>query len=447
MNVAAINLGCPKNCVDLEQLLGSICCDDLHIVDDVEKAEVVIINTCAFIQPAIQESLETIFEVSTLKQKNLKKLIVTGCLPQRFGTELAEQLPEADFFITTRNISHACEELVSMLGVNPPNRQNCIHKLTPPHYAYVKIADGCNNNCAYCTIPSIKGNYKSCTSQEIISRAGLLLERGVKELILVAQDTTLFGSDVSHEQTLPELVAKLALLRDDFWLRLLYAHPAHLTDQLLTVMAEHDTICKYIDLPIQHASNKLLSLMGRKITTEKLLQRIESVRRFMPDSAIRSTVIVGFPGETEQDVEMLLDFLEEVQFDRLGVFTYCREEGTRAYNFKDQVSEHEKNDRQAAVLDLQNNIITNKNKELIGRELSVLVDRYDDNRQCYYGRTEWDCPEIDNEVVLHGRAEVGEFVYAQVTGVEGYDLVAEAIKRSIDSNQSHCSSVKEKIIV
>ena len=422
MKLAAFNLGCPKNCVDLEELLGAMQNHDIAIVEDISEADIAIVNTCAFIQPAIEESLETIFELHEFKRSGLHKLIVTGCLPQRYGMEIHKDLPEVDLFITSRNIYKIKEILLNNLGIAYTRLRSGYHQLTPRHYAYVKISEGCDNRCAYCTIPNIKGNYRSYGKNEILKQVRDRTRNGTREIILVGQDTTRYGADLECGEDLASLIGSITKEPSVHWLRLMYAHPAHFAPDLVQLFAENGKICRYIDIPIQHASDRILRAMGRNTTKDGLFELFSTLRDSVPHLALRSTVLVGFPGETEAEFQELLDFLEAVQFDRFGVFSYWREEGTPAYELPGQLSSEEKQRRHAEVLDLQARISYEKNNALIGHRMEIIIDGYDAEKNKYIGRTEWDCPEIDNVFYVDGEMHIGEFYHAIVVDTDGFDL-------------------------
>jgi len=426
VKVAAINLGCPKNCVDLEYILGSLN-SSIEIIQEISRADVAVVNTCAFIQPAIEESLETIFEISKFKKYNLKKLIVTGCLPQRFGEKIQAELPEVDLLLFDREIQTISNKLSDYLEIESAKTHWQYYQTTPGHYAYVKIAEGCDNCCTYCTIPKIKGIFQSIEPDKIISQTRTLIEKEAKEIILVAQDSTNYGKDLSGTHTIVTLLKRILKLKDLHWLRLMYSHPAHFTDELVELLASEQNLCSYVDIPIQHVSNRILSAMGRKIDKDSLHVLFDKLRATIPDVAIRSTVLVGFPGETEKEFIELLDFLSEVKFERLGVFTYWRERGTRAYDLPGQISTVEKNNRQSEVLDLQADISATNNKKLINRQLEVVIDSYNQDTKKSIGRTQWDFPDIDNEIILDTQATPGQFYHATITGSDGFDLFGTLI--------------------
>lgn len=434
MKLAALNLGCPKNSADLDLIVTALCNSDVLHVQDIATADAAIINTCAFIQPAIEESIETIFTVSKLKESRLKRLVVLGCLPQRFGADIRRALPEVDLVIAERDTNAISARLIDFFKITADGSAHGCHTSTPAHYAYVKIADGCDNRCAYCTIPRIKGGYRSISQERIIAHTRRLAERGAREIILVAQDTTDYGKELHNGESLISLMKGILQIEQLHWLRLMYAHPLHVSEQLIELLCDELRICRYIDIPIQHASDHILAAMGRGVTQNELLALFERLRTALPEIAIRSTVIVGFPGETEKEFTELLDFLEEVRIDRLGAFKYSREEGTRAFTLPGRISHAEMNDRHAAVLDLQACITEAKNRSMIGKRLEVLVDRYDETHRGYVGRTQWDCPEIDNEVIIEGEnLTVGSFYPVRIVGSNGFDLRGSedtAIKKS-----------------
>ncbi|MBC7186390.1 MAG: 30S ribosomal protein S12 methylthiotransferase RimO [Calditrichaeota bacterium] len=424
MKIAPIDLGCPKNTVDLEKVLGLLAVPGLRIVEDPCRADVVIINTCAFIRPAVEEALETILETARLKGQGTRRIVVTGCLPQRFGKELAGLLPEAELVVTARDPTRMAARIRGFLGLRAAGHSRARWSLTPSHYAYLKIAEGCDNCCAYCTIPLIKGRYRSRPAEVVLAEARELARRGAQELIVVAQDTTLYGAEGGKPSALPELLRALAQVEGPRWIRLMYTHPAHVDEPLIATIASQERICKYIDLPVQHGSDRILAAMGRKTTRAQLEQLVHRIRQQIPSVAIRSTVMVGFPGETEADFELLLDFLEAVRFDHLGVFTYWPEEETRAAAMAGQVAEEEKNARHAQVLDLQSRISSARTAGLLGRTVLVLVDEVDKTLGISWGRTEWDAPEVDSRVRIDDILEPGHFATVRITGSDGFDLHA-----------------------
>ncbi len=424
MRIAPIALGCPKNTADLEKVLGLLAGDGVEITEDPQTADVVLVNTCAFIRPAIEEALETIIEARRLKSRGKLKVVAMGCLPQRFGRELAPLLPEADRVIGERDPTHIAERLRHFLGIKATGP--CMRRwpLTPAHYAYLKIAEGCNNRCAYCTIPAIKGRYQSRPVATVVEEARFLAAQGVQELVVVAQDTTYYGAEHGGPSALPELLRRLTEIDGLRWIRLMYTHPAHLDEALIATIAEHERICKYVDLPVQHGSDRILAAMGRKTTRAQLERLVQRLRDRIPGVAIRSTVMVGFPGETEEDFAILLDFLAAVRFDHLGVFTYWPEEGTRAARMPGQISEEEKRSRHAQVLDLQSQISSARTAHLVGKLVHVLVDEVDNTRGVSLARTEWDAPEVDCHVEVDTLLEPGSFTTVRILDADGFDLFA-----------------------
>ncbi len=420
MRIAVIPLGCPKNTVDLERVLGMLLCPKVQLVAQGERADAVIVHTCAFIRPAIEESIETILDVCRFKEAG--KVIVTGCLPQRFGREVASLLPEVDLVVRERDPGRIAARVRRFLGLAP---SPCAVQRWPvglAHYAYLKIAEGCTNRCAYCTIPAIKGNYRSRPMGAVLEEARLLAERGIRELIVVAQDTTYFGREKGGRPLLPALLRRLATMDGPRWIRLMYTHPAHLDDHLIDVIAGEERICKYIDMPIQHASDRILAAMGRKTTRTQLEQLVARLRARIAGVALRSTVMVGFPGETDQDFQELLDFLESADFDHLGVFTYWPEQGTRAARLPHQVPEEEKQVRHAQVLDLQARLRARRATALVGTTVVALVDEADEATESSRGRTEGDAPEVDCQVYIRGVMRPGTFQRVRITDTDGFDL-------------------------
>ncbi|RPI03544.1 MAG: 30S ribosomal protein S12 methylthiotransferase RimO [Calditrichaeota bacterium] len=422
MKTAFINLGCPKNQVDLETILGGL---SVEITPNVENADVVIINTCAFIESAKRESIDAIFDMLQSRKKNEHlKVLVSGCLPQRYQNELITLIPEVDKFFPSTLIQNTIQEIQEFLKIrkNPASDRLL---LTPPHYAYLRIADGCDNRCTYCAIPLIKGGYTSRTSEEIVAEAVSLVERGVKELLIIAQDTTFFGHDLNNGMNLSRLLQQLDGVEGLSWIRLLYTHPAHWSDALIDTMASLEKVAPYADIPIQHISDSLLSRMGRKVTRAQIEQLLDNIRRHIPGLALRTSIITGFPGETDQDFLQLIDFIEHVQFDHLGVFTYSREEGTPAFKLKDNIPEEVKLERQREIMRIQGEIVAEKNDRIIGNSIQVLVDEIDFENNRALGHSRWSAPEIDGNILLGGNVLQGEFYQVRITGSEMFDLIGE----------------------
>jgi ribosomal protein S12 methylthiotransferase len=428
--VAIITLGCPKNAVDSERMMGHLEANGYNVVEDAEGADVVIVNTCGFIRPAKEESIDAILEAARLKAEgHCKALVVAGCLAQRYPRELERRLPEVDAVIGLKDVPRIVKCCDRLLG----KKRTVVHAerrrlSTPAHYAYLRIADGCSNHCSYCAIPAIRGAHKSEPLEAVVAEARDLVERGVKELILIAQDTTQYGVDRCGASMLPELMTRLAGLDGLAWVRLMYTHPAHWSDALIEVMATHPNICRYADLPIQHISDDLLESMHRKATRAHIERLVEKLRTRIPGIALRTSVIVGLPGETDAHFRELTDFVEWARFERLGAFAYSQEEGTLAAAFPDQVSEEVKGQRLGQLMTLQQGVSEALNADLVGRTLRVLVDRSGDGEGlAFVGRTEQDAPEIDNEVLItEGAAEVGGFADVKITDAYEYDLVGAA---------------------
>jgi ribosomal protein S12 methylthiotransferase len=426
VKVAYINLGCPKNQVDLEIVLGGLD-GTVQLCETAEEADAVIINSCAFIESAKRESIDAVFDAVSVKAQNPKlKVLVMGCLPQRYKDELAVLIPEVDrYFYSTRSET-TLREVKKFL--HEPNSQNCGRKLlSPSHYAYLRIADGCDNRCAYCAIPLIKGRFTSRPPGEIVREATDLARNGVKELMVIAQDTTSYGRDLPDNGSLSALLKELHTIDDLQWIRLLYTHPAHWSEALMDDLASLDKVVPYADIPIQHIADPILSSMGRNVTRAQIERLIASLRIRVPDVAIRTSIIVGYPGETDADFNELLDFLQEARFERLGVFTYSHEDGTRAYQLTDDVPDDVKLERQREIMRVQAEIVEERNNALIGRTLRVLVDELDKENNVALGRSVWDAPEVDGNIMLPPDVVPGEFYNVRIVQSELFDLVGEVI--------------------
>jgi ribosomal protein S12 methylthiotransferase len=416
-----LTLGCPKNLVDSEILMSKLK-NKFQIVEKPEKADLVVVNTCGFIDSAKQESIEKIFEMVELKEKGkVESVYVMGCLSERYKNELEKEIPEVDKFFGVEKF----EEILNTLGV--PDRYELLGErelLTPKHYAYLKISEGCDNPCSFCAIPLIRGKHISRPIEEIIKEAKKLAWKGVKEIIIIAQDTTYYGLDIYGKRKLPELLNRLSEIDGIEWIRLMYTFPAKFPTEVLDIMAQNPKICKYIDIPIQHISDKILKSMRRGITKRKTIELLEKIRETVPEVAIRTSLIVGYPGETEKEFEELLDFVYTFKFDRLGVFTYSQEEGTKAFELGDPVSPEEKERRMALIMNAQHDIIVEKNEKMIGRKIKVLIDRKE--RDFYIGRTQWDAPEIDLEVLVEGSGiKIGNFYEVEIYDIFEYDLIGK----------------------
>lgn len=412
--VGLINLGCPKNLVDAEYLLGRWQEQGHQITTDPAKADIVIINTCSFIRSAKEESIETVLKIARLKKEGkLKKLVVAGCLVRELGTKLVEALPEVDI-------------LYQQSPQYLPAHSAARYQLTPSFSAYLKICDGCDNRCSYCLIPSIRGAFRSRSVEDIVVEARQLVKQGVREIILIGQDITNFGSDRYARRSLTRLLRQLVKIKDLHWLRLLYAHPAHLDKDVIQIMAREKKICKYIDLPLQHINDSILRQMNRKVTRQQIEILIQEIRVTMPEATLRTTFIVGFPGETENQFQEFYDFVASARFDRLGVFAYSREEGTKAAKMSGHISEKVKQQRLRKIMRLQQRIALENNQKLIGQDLTILIEGRD-QQGFYLGRSQYDAPEIDNQVLVHSELKLhpGTFVKVKITKALPYDLIGE----------------------
>lgn len=420
--VNIVTLGCPKNLVDSEGLLAQLQHGDVELVNDVSEADTVVINTCGFIHEARQESIDAIVEAIEKKNRGeLKKVVVMGCLSERFKQDLAVELPEVDSFFGTDQM----RSVVENLGVNFKKELLSNRLLTTPsHYAYLKIAEGCDHPCSFCAIPLMRGKYRSRSREDIVREAKLLVEKGVKELIVIAQDTTNYGLDISGEQKLAELLRELHDIGGVEWIRLMYTYPAKFPVDILNVFQQFPKLCRYIDIPLQHISDNVLRSMQRGISKRATKELLKNIRSENSDIAIRTTFIVGYPTETEDDFEELYNFVEEMRFHRLGVFQYSREEGTRAFGLGDPVSPEVKTERQSRLMELQKEISEEHNETTIGKRVKVLIDSRESD--FYIGRTEWDAPEIDQEVIVHSHRSlsIGDFYSIVINDAAEYDLFA-----------------------
>jgi ribosomal protein S12 methylthiotransferase len=426
MKVGVISLGCPKNLTDTEAILGLLASSGYEITNDQNEADIMIINTCAFIGDASNEAFAIIKETSKLKAKGkLKFLVVAGCLPKRYKNDLFDKFEGIDAIVGPGQIDkmlHIIKALDKNKKISMIEGTHCLftHKVpkikaTPKYYAYIKIADGCNNRCSYCIVPELRGRFQSRPMGSIVSEVKDLVKNGLKEAILVAQDTTMYGSDIYGKPSLHILCQKLAGISGLKWIRIMYAHPAHVTDELIEVMAKEPKICRYLDLPIQHACDKILGLMRRRISADQLRQLIEKLRRKIPGIAIRTSVIVGFPGETGSDFNKLIAFIREERFERLGVFKYSREIGTPAAKMGDQIGERIKDQRFHKLMRLQRGISAKSQKNMVGKVIKVLAEGRS-------GRSYMDAPEIDGVVKLNKCVPNGKIVSVKITGSGPYDL-------------------------
>lgn len=440
MNILFISLGCDKNLVDSEVMLGLLDAKGYQIVDDEALAEVIVVNTCCFIHDAKEESIQTILEMAEYKETGrLKALIVTGCLAQRYQQEIQKEIPEVDAVLGTTSydrIVQTVEEAllgkghmeIGALDVLPAVEEKRL-VTTGGHYAYLKIAEGCDKRCTYCIIPKLRGNYRSVPMERLLREAKDLAGQGVKELILVAQEITLYGKDLYGEKSLHRLLRKLCKVEGIRWIRLLYCYPEEVDDELIQVIKEEKKICHYLDLPIQHASDEILKKMGRRTSKAQLKEIVTKLRDEIPDIAIRTTLITGFPGETNEQHDELKEFVDEMEFDRLGVFTYSPEEDTPAADMPDQVAEEVKEERQAELMELQQEIAFDQAEDMIGREVLVLIEGKVADEDAYVGRTYRDAPNVDGLIFVQTEEELvtGDFARVRVTGALDYDLIGELI--------------------
>jgi len=442
VRVSVTSLGCPKNLVDSEVMMGILSSKGYELVQDPAEAELIICNTCAFVQDAAQESVNQVLELASYKKTgNLRVLVVAGCLGQRYGEGLLRAMPEVDGVIGTGEfpkIADICERTLSGERVVAVAEPECLYDhltprllLTPTHYAYLKIAEGCDNLCSYCVIPGLRGKYRSREFGSVVAEAEILADRGVKEIVLVAQDTTNYGRDLYGKPRLAELLQAISRIEGIRWLRLLYTHPRNYTDELVKTVSEEDRILKYLDLPVQHISDRMLKAMNRNVTGAEIEGLISKLRRRIPGLALRTSLIVGFPGEGEEEFEELLDFVGRVKFERLGVFRYSREEGTALARMRPQVPEGVKAEREETILELQRRVSGERNACRVGEVLEVLVDAKvapGVGPFGYLGRTAWDAPEIDCSVFLRGKSlKAGEFVKARIFATDDFDLFGEVV--------------------
>mgnify|MGYP001101139608 FL=1 len=438
MKIMFISLGCDKNLVDTEMMLGMLAEKGYQFTDDEQEAEIVVVNTCCFIGDAKEESINTLIEIGRLKETaNVKMLIAAGCLAQRYRKEIREQIPEVDVIIGTMAIDKIVEAVeeyqtkqyttfVEDIDRTPVSGKKRV-VTTGGHYAYMKIAEGCDKRCSYCIIPKVRGSYRSIPMETLLKEANTLVEQGVKELILVAQETTLYGTDLYGKKSLPELLRKLSEIRGLYWIRILYCYPEEITEELIDTIAELPKVCHYLDIPIEHASDKILKRMGRRTNQQQLKDKIAMIRSKIPDMCLRTTLITGFPGESQEDHEQSMAFVDEMEFDRLGVFTYSAEEDTPAAGFPDQIEEEVKKDRQADIMELQQEIAFEKAEGMTGQDVLVMIEGKVADENAYVGRTYKDAPNVDGLVFVNTDRELmtGDFVPVHITGSYEYDLIGE----------------------
>ena len=441
MKILFLSLGCDKNLVDSEVMLGMLTSRGYEITDDENEADVIIINTCCFIHDAMEESIQNILDMAEYKKNGkAKALIVTGCLAQRYRQEILDEIPEVDEVLGTTAIDQIIravdqalegkkEVILSDLNALPlPDARRAVS--TGGHFAYLKIAEGCDKHCTYCIIPKLRGSYRSIPMEYLLKEAQELADQGVKELILVAQETTLYGKDIYGEKSLHRLVRELCRINGIQWIRILYCYPEEITDELIQVMKEEKKVCHYLDLPIQHANDQVLKRMGRRTTKQELIDIVSKLRKEIPDICLRTTLITGFPGETREQHEELMDFVDEMEFDRLGVFTYSPEEGTPAAEMPGQIDQEVKEERQAELMELQQEVAFDKAGEMKGREVLVMIEGKVADENAYVGRTYRDAPNVDGLIFINTGEELvsGDFVKVEVTGALDYDLIGGLVE-------------------
>jgi len=423
--VNIISLGCAKNLVDSEILLGGLNKSEINITENPEDADTIIVNTCGFLDIAREESVDTILQAAQLKETGKpSELVVMGCLSERFPDELKNEVPEIDRIFG----SNDHRQIVSFLTGKDYAKDDPLFfrsLMTPNHYAYIKIAEGCDNGCSFCSIPIMRGLQKSRTISSIMEEAIRLSNNNTKELLVIAQDSTSYGWDLDKKVYLSDLLKELNTIEKIDWIRVHYAHPAHLSQRIIDSIANSDKVCNYLDMPVQHASDKILKSMKRGLNQKGIRDRIDRLRDANPGIALRTTLIVGYPGETEEDYKELYQFVEEMKFDRLGVFTYSEEEGTTAADLDDNIPVEVKNERKNQIIELQHDISLERNESFIGKTLRVLVDQSENN--IGVGRTEYDSPEIDNIVNIEGRVEKGKFVNIQIESANEYELIGKPV--------------------
>ena len=440
MKVLFISLGCDKNLVDSEFMLGKLTQHKFTVTDDETEADVIVVNTCCFIHDAKEESIQSILDMAQYRTEgSCKALIVCGCLAERYRNEILKEIPEVDAVLGTNSTEQICDAIEKVLlgdkyeayepltGIEKHEAKRSVS--TGGHYAHLKIAEGCSKHCTYCIIPSIRGDFRSVPMEEILSQARDLAEAGVKELILVAQETTLYGIDLYGKKSLHILLNELNKIPGIYWIRLMYCYPEEIYDELIEAIRDNEKVCHYIDMPIQHINSDILKRMGRKTNREMLEEKIAALREAIPDIAIRTTLICGFPGETQEQHEELMEFLNETEFDRLGAFTYSPEENTPAASFDHQIEEPVKEDWQADVMELQEEIILDKNETMIGQEILVMIEGKVADENAYVGRSYRDAPDIDGLVFVNTDQELvsGDFAKVRITGAYEYDLIGELI--------------------
>lgn len=438
MKILFISLGCDKNLVDTEVMLGMLASRGYEMTNDEQEADIIVINTCCFIHDAKEESIQNILEMAEYKKNgSAKALIVTGCMAEHYRQEILDEIPEVDEVLGTTAYDRILDAVDAALAGQHEVMTADLDALPLPetkrlvttggHFAYLKIAEGCDKHCTYCIIPKIRGNFRSVPMERLLKEAQDLAEQGVKELILVAQETTLYGKDLYGEKSLPKLLRELCKISGIRWIRILYCYPEEITDELIQVMKEEPKICHYLDLPIQHANDTILKRMGRRTSKQELINIVQKLRKEIPDICLRTTLITGFPGETQEQHEEVMEFIDTLEFDRLGAFTYSPEEDTPAATFEDQIDEEVKEDRQADIMELQQEIAFDKAEDMIGREVLVMIEGKVADENAYVGRTYRDAPNVDGLIFINTDVELisGDFAKVKVTGALDYDLIGE----------------------
>lgn len=438
MNILLVSLGCDKNLCDSEAMLGLLHENNYNITNDENEADAVIVNTCSFIHDAMEESINTILEMAQLKKGRLKYLIVTGCLAERFKDEIFDEIPEVDACLGTSSFDRIIQVLKALEDVNSDGKVSVYDELdrlvvtdtkriitSGTFMGYLKIAEGCNKFCTYCIIPHIRGKYRSVPMDRLVAEAGYMASQGIKELIIVAQETTCYGIDIYGKKSLPELVRRLAQIDGIEWIRLMYCYPEEIDDELIELFATEKKLCKYIDMPLQHSEDGVLKRMGRKTDKASIKAVVEKLRKKCPDISIRTTLIAGFPGETKEEHEALLEFIDETEFDRLGVFTYSREEGTPAAAFENQIDDETASGWRDEIMELQQEISIDKNMELVGTVQKVIIEGYSPEDNVYVGRTYRDAPNVDGMVFVECDYELisGTIVDVRIKEAGPYDLI------------------------
>ena len=440
MKLLFISLGCDKNLVDSEYMIGMLTSHGITLTDDETEADIIIVNSCCFIGDAKEESINTILEMAEQKKTGVcKSLIVTGCLTQRYQDEVKKEIPEVDAILGTNSYDAIWEAVQSTLDhkfyenfhtlTGLPTHTTKRTVTTGGHFAYLKIAEGCNKNCTYCVIPSVRGRYRSVPMEELVASARELVAGGVKELILVAQETTLYGVDLYGEKSLHKLLDALNEISGLFWIRIMYCYPEEIYEELIDAMIRDKKVCHYLDMPIQHCNDEILRRMGRKTNKAELIERIAHLRKRVPDITLRTTLICGFPGETQEMHEELMQFVNDMEFDRLGAFTYSAEEGTPAAEMPDQIDEEVKKDWQADVMELQEEVIFDKNDSMKGTELYAFIEGKVADENAYVGRTYRDAPNVDGYIFVNTEEELmtGDIAKVKVTSAYEYDLIGELL--------------------